>query len=149
MFYQRIGREIKGARRYGYPISLAIMDIDNFKEFNDTYGHLEGDRILAELGRLLKEEIRASDYAARLGGEEFAIVLPHTSKEAAAIMAERLRKKIKDKLGISVSIGIGEFPSDANTLRALLRKADQALYEAKRKGKGRIAIVSSESESKS
>jgi diguanylate cyclase (GGDEF)-like protein len=97
----------------------------------------------------LKEEIRASDYAARLGGEEFAIVLPHTSKEAAAIMAERLRKKIKDKLGISVSIGIGEFPSDANTLRALLRKADQALYEAKRKGKGRIAIVSSESESKS
>jgi diguanylate cyclase (GGDEF)-like protein len=149
MFYQRIGREIKGARRYGYPISLAIMDIDNFKEFNDTYGHLEGDRILAELGRLLKEEIRASDYAARLGGEEFAIVLPHTSKEAAAIMAERLRKKIKDKLGISVSIGIGEFPSDANTLRALLRKADQALYEAKKKGKGRIAIVSSESESKS
>ena len=149
MFYQRIGREIKGAMRYGYPISLAIMDIDNFKEFNDTYGHLEGDRILAELGRLLKEEIRASDYAARLGGEEFAIVLPHTSKEAAAIMAERLRKKIKDKLGISVSIGIGEFPSDANTLRALLRKADQALYEAKRKGKGRIAIVSSESESKS
>ena len=147
MFYQRVGREIKGARRYGYPISLAIMDIDDFKEFNDRYGHLEGDRILAELGRLLKEEIRASDYAARLGGEEFAIVLPHTSKESSAIMAERIRKKIKDNLRISVSIGIGEFPSDATTLRALLRKADQALYEAKKKGKGRISLVSSKPES--
>jgi len=149
MFYQRIGREIKGARRYGYPISLAIMDIDDFKEFNDTYGHLEGDRILAELGRLLKEEIRASDYAARLGGEEFVIVLPHTKKEAAAIMAERLKRKIKEKLGISVSIGIGEFPTDANTLRVLLRKADQALYEAKKKGKDRVAIVPTESETQS
>ncbi|MGB9797260.1 MAG: diguanylate cyclase [bacterium] len=147
MFYQRMGREIKGARRYGYPISLVLIDIDNFKEFNDTYGHLEGDRILAEFGRLLKQEIRASDYAARLGGEEFAVVLPHTPKDAAAVMAERLRKKIKEELGISVSMGIGEFPTDANTLRALLRKADEALYEAKRRGKGRIILVPSQEKS--
>lgn len=141
MFYQRMGREIKGARRYGYPISLIIMDIDNFKEYNDTYGHLEGDRILAELGRLLKEEIRASDFSARLGGEEFAIVLPHTPKDSAISMAERLMRGIKEKLGLSVSMGIGEFPSDANTLRSLMRQADKALYEAKKQGKGKILVV--------
>lgn len=140
MFYQRMGREIRGARRYGYPISLAILDIDNFKRFNDTYGHLEGDKVLAELGRLLKEEIRASDFAARIGGEEFAIVLPHTPKDSAVFMADRLLKKVKEKLGLSVSIGVGEFPSDSNTLRGLMRKADNALYEAKRLGKGRVQI---------
>ncbi|MGB9608120.1 MAG: GGDEF domain-containing protein, partial [bacterium] len=80
-------------------------------------------------------------------GEEFAVVLPHTPKDAAAVMAERLRKKIKEELGISVSMGIGEFPTDANTLRALLRKADEALYEAKRRGKGRIILVPSQEKS--
>lgn len=142
MFYQRMGREIKGARRYGYPISLAIMDIDNFKEYNDTYGHLEGDRALAELGKLLKEEVRASDFAARLGGEEFAIVLPHTAKESARIMADRLIRRIKEKLSLSVSIGIGEFPADADTLRSLMRQVDKALYEAKKLGKGKTEVVS-------
>lgn len=141
MFYQRMGREIKGARRYGYPISFAILDIDDFKKYNDTYGHLEGDRILAELGRILKEEIRASDFAARIGGEEFAIVLPHTPKDSAVPMVDRLMKRVKEKLGISVSIGVGEFPSDANTLRGLMRRVDEVLYEAKKLGKGRIQVV--------
>ncbi|MBC7326505.1 sensor domain-containing diguanylate cyclase [bacterium] len=142
MFYQRMGREMKGARRYGYPISLVIMDIDDFKAFNDQYGHLEGDRILAEMGRLIREEIRASDFAARIGGEEFAIVLPHTPKDSAIHMVERLRRKIKDMLGISVSMGVGEFPRDGNTLRSLMRKVDAALYEAKKSGKGRVYVVS-------
>ncbi len=141
MFYQRMGREIKGARRYGFPLSLAIMDIDDFKEYNDTYGHLEGDRALAELGRLLREEIRASDFAARLGGEEFAIVFPHTSKDLAVLIAERLVKRVKEKIGLSTSIGVGEFPSDGGTFKDLLRKVDEALYEAKKRGKGRIQAV--------
>jgi len=152
-FEERIAEEMERSRRHKEPFSLIIMDIDNFKDFNDSYGHLAGDEALRCTGHTVRKSIRIIDIAARYGGEEFAIILPTTGKEDAIIIGERIRDEVekmcfyvKEKTLIAhltVSIGIATFPDDASGLEDLIDKADKALYTAKRKGKNRVEIYTS------
>jgi len=137
-FYQRLQEQKDRLKRYAEVYSLLYIDIDNFKKCNDTYGHLEGDRVLKILSRILKDNLRKTDSAYRVRGEEFAVLLPHTSKEKAKKVAERIQREVRDKLypqyKITVSIGVANSKDDED----VVRKAD----EAKRKGKDRIWVAS-------
>jgi diguanylate cyclase (GGDEF)-like protein len=125
--------------RYGTTFSLALLDIDLFKRVNDQHGHLHGDRILQELGQLLKAEVRECDIVARFGGEEFVILMPQTELRVACNMAERVRGVIRESLPITVSIGVaGGLPND--TASSLLNRADAALYSAKNAGRNCVHI---------
>jgi diguanylate cyclase (GGDEF)-like protein len=148
-FLERLEEEIKRSQRYGTSLSLLMCDIDHFKNFNDTYGHQQGDLILKELGALLKKGLRKMDIPARYGGEEFALVLPETSVENAKLVASRLRKAVEshefqgqDKpLHVTISIGVAEFGSERDRTREeLIRRADKALYGAKNNGRNRVAV---------
>ncbi len=153
-FQERLTEEIERSRRHRIPVSLIMVDIDNFKAFNDNYGHLGGDEILILLGQALRNYIRAIDVAARYGGEEFTIILPQTNKEDARIIAERLcreiernetlHKKFSDLTRLTVSVGLATFPDDAETFEELIRNADRALYQAKLQGKNRVITFNSE-----
>lgn len=142
-FFRQVQAEVERATRYNSPLSLCVIDIDNFKRYNDTYGHLSGDAVLSELGRLIQKLIRESDSAYRYGGEEFIIVLPQTTREEAARVAERIRvvffehtfyPKASDGVHVSISLGVtshrpGESVSD------LVDRADQNMYAAKKCGR--------------
>lgn len=134
--------EQKILKRYGGSLSLILLDVDDFKQINDTYGHNVGDRVLRSLSKLIASNIRESDFFGRWGGEEFLIVTPNTNKEKAAILAEKLRRIIAnhpfDQLdGVTCSFGITE--CDANIpVKTSIKQADDALYEAKEKGKNRV-----------
>ncbi len=140
--------EIKRSSRQKSSLALLMIDIDNFKQINDTLGHLFGDKILNKLGKLLKSQIRETDVATRYGGEEFTIVMSNTGLKEAVQVAERIRKSIKEykfdtkKIFTTVSIGIALYPLDANSLQELLKKADSALYQAKHNGKNRVFTYS-------
>lgn len=145
-----LDRELERARRYRHPCSLAMLDIDDFKEFNDRHGHLQGDEVLKQVAEILRTSIRTSDIAARYGGEEFVVIMPETGKELALVVGEKLRKAFEDypfpreetQPGgrLTVSLGIATFPGDAADARALLDAADKALYRAKRAGKNRVVV---------
>ncbi|MBA4384517.1 MAG: hypothetical protein C0410_07255 [Anaerolinea sp.] len=144
-------REINHAERKGTPIGIIMIDIDHFKQFNDTFGHEAGDTILHELGHFFHRHIRAEDIACRYGGEEFIIILPESSLNNTDMRAEDLREGVKrlnvnsngNKLGgITLSLGISIFPEHGKTLETLLRAADQALYRAKAEGRDRVAMAS-------
>jgi len=143
-FGGRLQDEIDRARRYGTCFSILMLDIDRFKAINDGYGHALGDRVLADMGRLLRKSARASDIVARHGGEEFIILMPMTDKEHAWMAAERLRVLVADhtfprRKKLTVSIGFASYPEDGPSAQDLVRHADQALYEAKRSGRNRSA----------
>ena len=132
--------EIERARRYGYPVSLVFLDLDFFKDVNDTYGHLVGSRLLGEVGRLIRGQIRKADVAIRYGGDEFVVVLPNTPKDGAVTMATHLRTRLKDhyfledegyRIRLTASFGVATFPDDAETKLALIRMADRAMYRVK------------------
>jgi len=140
-FQYILGEEIKKASLSKSHFTLLMIDIDNFKIFNDTYGHQAGDAMLREISRIIKESSRKIDIIARYGGEEFSIILPATKKEEALILSERLRKTIEDAPSlnhITISIGIASFPEDGIDKESLISKADKKLYEAKRTGKNKI-----------
>ncbi|MEK6537574.1 MAG: sensor domain-containing diguanylate cyclase, partial [Nitrospirota bacterium] len=147
-FEERISEEMERSKRHRQPFSLIILDIDDFKVLNDSYGHLCGDEILKTTTNVIRRCVRVIDIAARYGGEEFAIILPTTDKDDAGIIAERIRSEIagtvcliKDagkKLSITVSLGIASFPDDASTITELINNADRALYSAKNQGKNRV-----------
>jgi two-component system cell cycle response regulator len=147
-FRQKLTEEWLRAERYGTPLSLIMMDLDNFKRLNDTLGHLAGDRALKEFATLVAGGARATDMAARYGGEEFAIVLPHTSGDMACRVAERIRQATKQFVFLederptrmTVSAGVATFPSSAGirSADALIQAADRALYDAKQTGKDRV-----------
>lgn len=145
-FHQSLSRGISAAARYQYPFSILLMDLDNFKAYNDAHGHLAGDQALRALGAFLGKSIRAGDIAARYGGEEFALILSHTDKEGALAVAERLRAGTEAiqrthrslPAPFTVSIGAATFPGDGKTKDALILKADKALYRAKHNGKNRV-----------
>jgi diguanylate cyclase (GGDEF)-like protein/PAS domain S-box-containing protein len=155
-FDQFLETELVRAKRYGHPLSLIFIDMDSFKEYNDTFGHPAGDERLKATASILREKMRDPDVAARYGGEEFAIILPHTSKEGAMSMAERLRGAAEGFApgeprerayipGYTISLGVATFPYDGNTTSALLLAADNAELTAKRLGKNRVcAAVTSE-----
>jgi diguanylate cyclase (GGDEF)-like protein len=141
-------RMIAHAGRAGTPFSLALLDLDHFKQINDTLGHERGDDVLAAFGALVRGEIRASDLAGRTGGEEFAILLPDTDREGAVMLADkvrtalhRLRVKGVDR-PITASFGVATFPVDAFDAATLMRIADRALYTAKREGRDRVETAS-------
>ena len=147
-FNKHLTPEVERARRYGNPLSLLVVDIDNFKHFNDTYGHPPGDRVLAAMGKLLRETVRLNDLACRIGGEEFAVILPETSGENALKLAERLRRKFaalefQPQEGVTVqktmSVGVAELETDEST-EELLARADGNLYAAKEAGRNRCIL---------
>ena len=130
-------------------MSLVMLDIDNFKSINDTYGHLTGDTILKMLASTLQNSIRTIDIAARYGGEEFIVILPETNKEDAVVIAERIRKNIseiavkvgEDKmLSPTVSVGIAQYIVDGTDSKELINSADTALYYSKRNGKNTVSL---------
>lgn len=135
-------RKVARANRHDYPLSVIIIDIDHFKNVNDTYGHLTGDDILREVGEVIGSVARKEDIAARFGGEEFVLVLDNCTLEDAYLKAERLRQKIEtlspSRLDITASFGVAELNLQINTCTLLLDSADKALYEAKNEGRNRV-----------
>ncbi|MEM4239611.1 MAG: GGDEF domain-containing protein [Candidatus Woesearchaeota archaeon] len=134
-FLEALKNEVARSQRSQRPISLVIFDFDNFKEHNDTYGHVEGDNLLKQLGEVLRATIRAIDVPARYGGEEFAIILPETQHDHAFAFAERLRGLVMEKFPTTISIGIATCMNASVSPETLLKEADRALYVAKNNGK--------------
>ncbi len=146
-FYYLLESEIKRVQRYHHVLSLLMMDIDGFKQVNDTYGHLVGDMVLKEIATTIQKTIRHVDIPARYGGEEFAIILPETQATNALIIAERLRQKISEiKVKVdettfvspTVSIGVAEYPNAADNIKDIIDMADKAMYLSKENGKNCI-----------
>ncbi|HMA67480.1 MAG TPA: diguanylate cyclase [Desulfosalsimonadaceae bacterium] len=144
-FYNQLENEVNRYQRYKRPFSILMIDLDHFKRFNDTYGHLEGDRILRQVGRKITSCMRTMDTAYRYGGEEFTVLLPETDCEAAVTVAERIKDAVNrettgliDESSVTVSIGVTEY-SDADSISALIKRADKAMYVAKQRGRNCIA----------
>ena len=150
-FQSILNIEVERERRYKRPLSLLMIDIDNFKSCNDTHGHLIGDVVLQQVGALVKKSTRGCDYVARYGGEEFAVILPETPKQEALVVAERIRASIAEHLfttttgtsigNITVTIGLASFPEDALEKTELIDRADKGLYQGKTSGKNRICVA--------
>jgi len=144
-FMERLSEEFSRAQRFNLDLSFLMIDIDNFKKINDTYGHLVGDAVLREIARLIWENLREIDFVARYGGEEFSVVLLDTDKTAAIMVAERIcsrisRERLKafdETLAVTVSLGVAGFPANTRYLDVLIETADKALYKAKAAGKNR------------
>ncbi len=146
-FYLLLESEINRVHRYHHVLSLLIMDIDEFKSVNDTYGHLVGDMVLKEIANVIQKTIRHVDIPARYGGEEFTIIMPETSLFTSLVIAERLRRKISEIevkvdentfIRPTVSIGVAEYPNAADNIKDLMESADKALYMSKQNGKNCI-----------
>ena len=137
-FYEILHKEISRAERYRRPISLAYFDINNFKQLNDTKGHIEGDHILTYLGNILNETSRENDFACRYGGDEFCIIMPETDNKSAQKLLERLVERFtkEDTKGTSLSIGVvTQGPKEYLSSDDFVKKGDKAMYEAKKKAK--------------
>ena len=151
-FDARIEEEVERSKRYGSPFSVVMMDVDDFKKLNDTYGHLVGDRVLKAIANVVKAQMRGVDTAARYGGEELAVILPRTEMVGAYSLAERIREGIAElrittdedpprALAVTASLGIAAYPeSKAASGEDLVRRADRALYRAKKTGKNRVEL---------
>jgi two-component system cell cycle response regulator len=144
-FMEALEREVSRAKRYETDLALCMIDLDHFKRINDTYGHPAGDKVLLEIGKILKECIRQSDLPCRYGGEEFALILPSTQTEEAYIVCERVRDMVSQHqfrynlypLRITTSIGIASF-NLSNPEAPLVYRADEALYQAKEGGRNTV-----------
>jgi diguanylate cyclase (GGDEF)-like protein len=142
-FFERFDEELHRSKRHGFKFSFLMIDIDDFKRCNDTYGHLVGDIVLKETAHIAKGSTREIDLMARYGGEEFSIILPETDRVGAMLVAERIRKKIEEnifkaydeQLKMTVSIGLAVYPDDSEDVSDLIERADKALYAAKSSGK--------------
>jgi len=153
-FYDQLAREFRRSQRYRRPLTLLMLDLDRFKHFNDTYGHLAGDEALRETAEVLRQNARAVDILARYGGEEFAIILPETEASRALIQAERVRVAVAehrlDSLegeaakGITVSVGLAALSPAMKRIEDLVQAADEALYRAKSSGRNRIVVAGSD-----
>ncbi len=150
-FQQRLDEEFKRSARFGHILSLIMLDIDDFKAFNDAHGHVRGDDVLRGVSAVIRSNLREMDIAARYGGEEYVIVLPETDTEGALAVAERIREGVEalswgrdggTGVGRTVSVGVASFPHHAQTAIRLLEAADRAMYSAKRAGKNRVESAS-------
>jgi two-component system cell cycle response regulator len=147
-FYSQLGLEVGRSSRYKHPLALLLLDIDHFKDFNDTYGHLEGDKILVSIGRNIQECLRAMDSAYRYGGEEFTVILPETNGEEAHTVAERIRQKIgvephtpkaAANIAVTISVGVTQYIYGEEA-SVFVQRADQAMYVSKKKGRNIVTI---------
>jgi two-component system cell cycle response regulator len=156
-FYSQLELEVDRYNRYKHPLSLLLLDIDNFKEFNDNFGHLEGDKVLVRFSQIIKSCLRTNDSAYRYGGEEFTVILPETNGDEAKTVAQRIRaslesekfRPIPDKNAkITISIGVTQyFPKEE--LSAFIRRADKAMYLSKKNGRNRVSVLLAEPPEKS
>lgn len=145
-FYFQLKMELDRSNRYEQPLTLLMLDIDNFKTLNDTYGHVEGDQVLLRLGQVVRRCLRETDFAYRYGGEEFSILLPMTTSADGAVTAERIRVEFKKEtfspapgqgIHVTVSIGIAQYQPQEE-LKAFVHRVDQLMYQGKRSGKDRV-----------
>jgi diguanylate cyclase (GGDEF)-like protein len=145
-FNNSLASALSAARRHEYPLSMIMIDLDHFKKINDTYGHSEGDQVLKAFADVLRDMIRTEDIAARWGGEEFIIILPHTPCEASAALAERIRVAFEQystratPLALSASFGVVQLQAGEDS-DSLIRRADDALYKAKHEGRNRVVMA--------
>lgn len=148
-FYVEINREIERTVRYDSRFSLLLLDIDNFKRYNDTYGHMEGNHVLSRLGKVIQRSLRQTDSAFRFGGEEFTVMLPETDGRQALVVAERIRKAFEaeqfhpvpnETICITMSIGVSQYkPKEDST--SFIKRVDKAMYTAKQEGRNRAQLV--------
>ncbi len=147
--FEKLARaEFARSQRYLRPLSFLMLDIDHFKEINDRFGHAAGDRVLKAIANACCSAKRDSDVVARVGGEEFALMLPETTAEAAMKLAERLRQQIgasyvtigKEQVNVTISVGVAGAAAATSGIESLLGRADHALYQAKRSGRNRVAL---------
>jgi diguanylate cyclase (GGDEF)-like protein len=147
-FFEQGKQLFKQARRYQQNVSVMMIDIDHFKNINDNYGHTVGDSVLKSIGALLQNTVREADILARIGGEEFAVILPQTGVEEASNLAERIRQRIESKIiqhdilqiKVTASFGLAACMAEGDDLDRMLTKADDALYIAKKKGRNQVKI---------
>lgn len=153
-FYTRAHEEVERCNRYATPLSLILLDVDNFKKFNDTYGHLEGDHVLAGLAEVIRAEVRVTDSAYRYGGEEFIVLFPETVPDEARIVAERLRQAFAEHMftpapgehvHMTISIGGGSYRI-GEELIPFVKRIDAAMYKAKKLGKNRLNFIADQCE---
>ncbi|MBW1697864.1 MAG: diguanylate cyclase [Deltaproteobacteria bacterium] len=155
-FYNQMELEADRSNRYNHPLALLLLDIDLFKEYNDTYGHLQGDKVLQRIGKIIKSCLRKMDTAYRYGGEEFTILLPETTAEEAKTVAERIRagiEKVKfspvpgNETNITISVGVTEYCKNED-LSEFVQRADRAMYLSKKNGRNRVSSIFGEKEVK-
>jgi len=149
-FENFLQKEISRAKRFNHPLSLVLMDIDHFKNYNDQLGHPSGDQLLKRLAKVMTDTVRRSDFVARYGGEEFGIILPEIHETGAQQFSERLRRivnthpfknrRVQPAGRITVSLGAASFPKDAQRVEDLVKKADTALYHAKKNGRNQVVV---------
>jgi diguanylate cyclase (GGDEF)-like protein len=145
--FDRFEEELRRSEEFNLPLSFLMIDIDNFKSYNDKYGHMVGDVILKTTADIIKLNCREIDLIGRFGGEEFMVILPMTSKDGAIFAAERIRKSLENKkirafdelLTVTVSIGVASYPQDSNSGQDLIDKADWALYRSKQTGRNKVS----------
>ena len=149
-FYHQLKMEMDRADRYGQPLTLLLLDLDDFKPFNDAYGHVEGDQVLMRLGQVVKRCLRQTDSAYRYGGEEFTILLPMTTSVDGAVTAERIRTEFKKEtfspapgqdVHVTVSIGLAQYKTKED-MKAFVHRVDQLMYQGKKNGKDRVCCES-------
>jgi diguanylate cyclase (GGDEF)-like protein len=148
-FYSQIEVEVDRFNRYKHPLSLLLLDIDHFKHYNDTFGHLEGDKVLVRISQIIRSCLRKLDTAYRYGGEEFTVILPETTCEEARTVAERIRQAVKaekfdpeteNDITITISIGVTQY-SPEEELSAFIQRADKAMYSSKQNGRNKVTAL--------
>jgi diguanylate cyclase (GGDEF)-like protein len=148
-FQERLQAELDRTGRYGHECSLLLIDIDFFKQVNDRHGHAAGDEVLRHLVRIVQEQLRTEDELGRMGGEEFAVLLPETGQANAVVVAERIRHTIETtpsrfqgaQIPLTASVGVASWNPPSEPADALLQRADVAMYEAKKAGRNRVAVA--------
>ncbi len=148
--YKTLETEVYRSARFGYEFSVLFIDLDHFKQVNDTHGHLIGSKLLAEIGYLIKAQLRLIDFAFRYGGDEFVVLLPQTGKDPALVVARRLRDSLRSSvfckdeglnLNVRASIGLATYPHDAKTPHDIIRQADEMMYMVKNSTRDNIGIA--------
>lgn len=148
-FYSQLTKEVDRTIRYNPPLSLLLLDIDHFKRYNDTYGHLEGDKVLVRLAQIIESCLRKLDTAYRYGGEEFTVILPETSAEEAETVAQRIRVTVEEErffprpeeeVQVTVSIGVTQYQA-SEELTTFIKRADTAMYASKQEGRNRVMVL--------
>lgn len=139
--HEVLDRELERARRYPQHMALAMIDVDNFKKYNDSHGHLAGDELLRGLTNLIVRSMRTLDMVFRYGGEEFCVLMIESDKKGGVLAGERILNLVRLSLPTTISMGISDYPTDASDKNTLIDKADKALYQAKTTGKNKIVLA--------